>query len=330
MSIERGEFFMENERSPELQELDLSVQKLTDKLGYGEGGISYEERKNILTSPDILNDVESAIQSNEILVPVDKDKNGQMLDDDGCGDGRGWGKIFDSVRTYTKSLNRSKVFGGGLTMGVASAIGLGKTAGKNLNQLYKSTVGRFKDRMIGYGAHTDTHAHDENCGCGAIDKAPAVVNNAVKYEAEIRGSIEALGVDTDGLDEIFDNYREYIGTIEGQAYSGKEVADDVVEDGKIVKELDDDHREMYIILNMVENMTVDQQLIREVSGGEVQVFAVDVWRMQQLAHRLYDDPEEQKQAFLSELVHTLAVGATLTTGDLPVYIVSNQRVPVPV
>lgn len=317
---------MENERSPELQELDLSVVRLTDKLGYGdEGGISHERRKNNLTNPDILNDVESVIQSNEILVPVDRDKNGQMLDDDGCGDGRGWRKVFDSVRTYSKSLNRSKVFGGGLTMGVASAIGLGKFAGKNLNQLYKSTKDRFKDKMIGYGAHTDIHAHGESCGCGAIDKAPAVVNNAVKYEAEIRGSIEALGVDTNGLDEVFDNYREYSKAIQGQSYSGKEVADDVLEDGKIVKELDDDHKEMYIILNMVENFTVNQQLIREVSNGEVQVFAVDVWRMQKLVARLYDDPDEQKQAFLSQLVHTLAVGATLTAGDLPVYVVSNQR-----
>ena len=47
-----------------------------------------------------------------------------------------------------------------------------------------------------FGAHTDENAKGENCGCGAIDRAPEAVLAALKYEEPIRGVIEALGSDT--------------------------------------------------------------------------------------------------------------------------------------
>lgn len=47
--------------------------------------------------------------------------------------------------------------------------------------------------------------------------------------------------------------------------------------------------------------------------------------MQELAMREYpDDQQKQNEAFLSELVYTLGVSATLTKGDLPVYLVNEK------
>jgi len=57
----------------------------------------------------------------------------------------------------------------------------------------------------------------------------------------------------------------------------------------------------------------------------VQVFAVDVWRMKQLAEKMNNTPADQQRAFLSELVYTLSVTATLTIGDLPVYSVASSQ-----
>lgn len=306
-----------------MQDLDIRVEKLTDKLGYGGGGISHVERREFVSDETIAK-VEEAIQSPDILVPIDTDKDGNPLDDDGCGDGRRWKRIFEGAKERLRSLNRSKVFGGGVAMTAASLIGTGKAAGNTLNNLFHKSIGFLKDKRIGFGAHTDDHAHGENCGCGAFDRAPEAIANAVLYEDQIRGSIDALGVDTTGLDEVFDNFRSYNEEIQGQPYSGREVAEEIMDNGKIVKELTDDHREMYIALNMVEGYTINQELIRQVSNDEVQIFGVDVWRMKQIAERLHDEPAEQQKAFLSQLVYTLAVGATLTLGDLPVYIVSQE------
>ena len=103
---------------------------------------------------------------------------------------------------------------------------------------------------------------------------------------------------------------------------------EIIDSGKIVKELTGKHLEMYIVLNDVEGYTVNQELVREVSGDQVQVFAVDVWRLKELAAELYEQPEEQALALKSMLVYTLAVAATLTKGDLPVYLASGVVQPV--
>lgn len=107
-----------------------------------------------------------------------------------------------------------------------------------------------------------------------------------------------------------------------EGYAGQEVAAAILGCGKVVKQLEGGHKEWFVVLNTAKGFTVNQEAVRAVTGGEVQVFGVDVWRMQDLAERLYpDNPSAQRQAFLSELVYTLAVSATLTKGDLPVYLI---------
>lgn len=302
------------------------LEQFEDGLGFGEGAISHAERLKIV-GIELVAKVESAIATDAILEPVSVDKNGNRIEDDGCGDGRAVSRIFKGYIQKAKSFVRAKVFGGGAAMVTAMSVGDGSASGQSLNQAFKTSIGKMKTAGIDFGAHTDEHANGKNSGCGAIDKAPVVIANVAKYEDEIVEAISGLGVDTSGLDAVMANFHDYAEEIQGKPYSGKEVVDDITNEGKIVKELEDHHYEMFILLNTVEGYTVNQELIRSVSDGKIQVFAVDVWRLQELAlKRFPDDEQARNDAFLSELVYTMGVAATLTAGDLPVRLLTQKSV----
>lgn len=316
--------FFDDERSGEMPP-ELEVQKVSDGLGFGHGAISRETIESE-AGAEVATATDEAISSPKILTKVDTDEAGKMLDDDGCGDGRGVKKVFDKFKTFTRSLHRPKVFGGGATMATASLIGTGKAAGQKLQRTFTSGIALLKKRRLGYGAHTADHVKnpDTDSGCGAIDNAPAIVEAAVTYKDQIRGVIDLLGIDTADLDEVEDNFAATAEANRGQVFSGKKVMGEVEDDGKVIKELAGPHIETRIVLNMIAGYTINQQFVRGKTGGKADVFAVDVWRLQQLAESLYpDDPAEQHKAFLSELVYTLATAAVLTKGDLPVYVIQS-------
>lgn len=309
----------------------VEVRKLAEGLGFGQGDISAAAQEQRPGNEDLAAKTDAAVRSPQILVPVDRDENGQALQDDGCGDGRpvltAEGAVFTKDKRFNRSLHRPKVFGGGATMATVSRIGLGLAAGRTLNQAMRDGIGQMADCQLDFGAHIDSHAHDANggCGCGAIDKAPLILDTAVAYRSQIAATINALGVETAGLDEVLDAFAVYARETHGQPYEGRQVMGDIIDCGKIVKELAGDHLETRIILNTVEGATVDQQLVREQTGGRAQLFAVDVWRLKQLAERLYKNPTQQQHAFMGQLVYTLATAGVLTKGDLPVYLLTAQK-----
>jgi hypothetical protein len=295
-------------------------------LGFGEGNISLQSRHHEI-GHEGLQTIKEALQSNDVIVPVSKDNFGSLVDDDGCGDGRKVSRIFEGDQERKKSLSRPKVFGGGATMAVATLIGLDKTDGKDLRQVFSDGIAHLHGNTIGFGAHTDTHAKGENCGCGAIDKAPTIIKNAVRFKDSIRASIGALGVSTEGLDEVEEAYENYAEIMNTDTYSGADVMSEIIGSGKVVKELEDEHKEVVIVLNMVEDHTLNQSVVRDISGHKAQAFAVDVWRVKQLADRLYasESDGQRHKAFLSQLVYTLSTAGTLTKGDLPVIAIQNQQ-----
>jgi len=320
---------LELKRSQEVPLITIEVRKISDGLGYGDGGISYNDRETEVGN-ELLQAVEDAIRNpDEILVPISLDKKGSPIDDDGCGDGRGVKRIFEGAIERLKSLVRSKVFGGGATMIASTRIGLGKANGKSVKEVFSDSIAKTKKKGIGFGAHTDDHAKESNSGCRAIDDAPEIIQNAVRFRKNIESSIEILGINTSGLNEVFDNFEKFAESVEDHPHAGVEVIDEIKEADKVVKELEGPHLEMYIVLNNVKGFTVNQEIIRKISDGKIQVFGIDIWRLWDLVQKAYPDEsaEDQHKAFLSELVYSLATAATLTKGDLPVFVISKQLEP---
>jgi hypothetical protein len=224
---------------------------------------------------------------------------------------------------YKASLLRSKVFGGGLTMGVASGIAVGDIADTALTDAFTATQQAMRGRGVDYGAHTALHTHgDTKTGCGAIDLAPQIVGAAVQYRNEIRQTVVALYGESAELDAALDNYA-VAANADNSTYDSRKVMNDIIDDGKVVKALADDHLETRIVLNYVPGFTADQNFVREYTGSRAQVFSVDVWRMQEIAAQMYDDPADRERAFVGELIYTLATAAVLTKGDLPVYAIQQ-------
>lgn len=312
-SIENGE------RKEQLME--IKVQRICDGLGFGEGSISYNDRQDVDTG--LLSQVEALIASPDILVAIE-------ADDDGCGDGREVGVVYEGEEIKKRSLHRPKVFGGGVMMAVAGRIGLGHAYGETLYETIDASKAILVDRGLPYGAHSSKHANEQKSDCGAIDKAPIIISNAKKYRQQITGTITALGVETAGLDDVMNAFEQYDAESQEPNYSGAKVVDEIRRGGRVVKELNDDHLEMYIVLNDVVDTTVNQEKVREISGGKVQAFGVDVWRMKERAGSMYPESKgfndnDRHEVFLSELVYTLATAATLTKGDLPVYTASLKQ-----
>jgi len=298
----------------------FKVRRIVKGFEFGHGSIS-----GLAADHKTLQLVDDAIHSHkDLLVPIDRDNTGKLLTDDGCGDGREVLTIFSLDQTYKRSLNRSKVFGGSATMATASAIGLGEASGQSLNAAFENSIKTLDAKDMDFGAHTDEHMHGKNCGCGAIDKAPQILFASLKYEMPIRGAITLLLDQVAGLNEVYANFRAYVQQIAADPdYSGKAVMDLILNNkhSRIVKQLGGEHKECRIVLNTVRDYTVNQKLIREMTKDKAQIFAVDVWRMQDIAGKLYGEKSAQQRAFLSELIYTLATAAVLTKGDLPVDVV---------
>lgn len=297
-----------------MQNTSFTIRKILDGFGYGDA------ESTIAVMPDdtaLIAKLDDVLHSPALLVPLSTDDSGQPVQDDGCGDGR------LTAREYPHKY-RAKVFGGGATMTVSTLIGLGKAMDIAHADLFSHAITRLNDRQIDFGAHTDDLVAAPNSGCGAIDKLPHILIAAVHYQQQIEGSIQDLGIDTTGLADVQQHFIDYTKKHAGQAYAGSDVLAEITGQHKIVKQLIDRHIEKAVILNTAVDHAVDQTYVYSSTNSQAEVFTVEGWRMQLLADKLYDTPEERSSAFLSELIYTLATAAVLTQGNLPVYLVASE------
>lgn len=310
-----------SDRKLEMDQPQFEVVRLVEGLGFGDGSIT-----TVGINPELLLKIDQAISSPDILIAVGKNDAGDVLADDGCGDGRHVELITKAQAVLKRSLHRSKVFGGGVAMGVATLVGLGRASGQPLESVFENSMANLQTNKIDFGAHTDSLEHPGASGCGAIDRSPQSIAAAVHYESQIRGVIDVLGVDPAGIDEVFENYRKYAAEIANHnGFNGYVVVNKIKQLSKVVKQLGGTHKERRIILNTVPGFTVNQYYVRNFTDDEGQVFAVDTWRLEEIATKLYDNDEQVKhQALLSELVYMLGVAAVLTDGTLPVDIIKEK------
>jgi len=312
--------YLENERE---KMPEIMVTEISEGLGFGHGSISTETADSVLQA-----EVHEIVHTDpEIVVEVDTLEDGSPVQDDGCGDGRGVKTIFTKAKEFARSLHRSKILGGGGAMTVAARIATGDTEAESLNDDFADAAKLLIHKGIDFGAHTAEHASGEKSGCGAIDEAHAIIRAAVQYKEPITQVMNTLGVSEDVISQAYSGYESYADILpEEPDYSGKEVVDTVIEHGKVVKELEGEHKELRIVLNMIKGYTVNQELVRELTQNKAQVFAVDVWRLEEIADRLYEqDTHKAQVAFAGEVIYTLATTGVLTKGDLPVDIIEEQQ-----
>lgn len=343
-NLHEGESFPMAEREHE-QESEIQI-LAPNGLGFGEGSISTTAQisRGELSREAIDIGLEIITTHPEVFVNVDVDAH-----DDGCGDGRPAAKVFRLIDSATgkvteyfnRSRRRAKVFGGGLI----AASSMWRTVSGNPDNgetvLGDRTfiAGKLKERGVEFGAHTDSHAKGDVSGCGAIDKYPLITANAVKYKENILGVLKALYgdeyADNEGsIEAAFGSY-ETLARQEGyfSNANGKATMDLILDEGAIVKELDKDHMEDFIVVNDIEGTTFDQRTLDRLLKErgvleEAQAFVVDTWRGRMYADAVtdialenleaVDAKEVRKIAYADFLIRTLAVSATLTQNDLPV------------
>lgn len=306
-------------------------------LGFGEGSISAHE---VLTSEQLATATELLIaHKDRIIRPVEEY-------DDGCGDGRPTDIVFqvidgqtDEIREYKKSKLRAKIFGGGLQVAASmwrSVAGRPESEETVLGDR-KFIAAKLSERDIQFGAHTDTHAEGDACGCGAIDKYASSVTIGVseEYAEQIVAAASALDstVSEDSL-RAAQQTRHFISADEHYMSdaAGSLTMDFIMDSGAVVKRLREGHREALLFANDEPGTTVDQSVITELFKeaelpDNVHVFVIDVWRGKMyadvvgtIAHDVLgvDASQAADVAYADFLVNQLAVATTLTKGDIPV------------
>lgn len=280
-------------------------------LGFGEGLIStrtqLENPESSGLTLEALRIGAGIIKSGTPFVEVDTDAN-----DDGCGDGRPTGIVYrlvnDTRQKFNKSRRRAKVFGGGLVVAASmyrAVIG-GVVAANETVLRDRSKVADLLDQAgISYGGHTDNHAHGNASGCGAIDKYPLITENALRYRQQILATLQVIYEDefdnTRGaIDQVFVSYADQVDKADSyfKNAEGIKTKELMEQHGSVIKQLNDDHLEDFIVVNDINGTTFDQrgfdeEMIKHGVKGTAQVFVVDTWRGRMYADFIADQAKKE-------------------------------------
>lgn len=354
-----------NETDTMTPELYLETEVIETKpLGYGnpEAAISYVKQKE---SGELPADVEAAmveaIMSGECLVEITEP-------DDGCIDGRtvarityadASGAIHETEATPDDVHERYKLAGGGYMTALAMEFALNPPMG-GIDEALKQVVTKLAEQDIYCGAHSGDHKKPEqhSTDCGANDKFETILENGLVYRDDIAKTADELlsvaGVEysskaqaevadswahTLQLQSSFEKstgesrYDTILGALkEAQAIEGDE------KPLAVLKHLQGDHKEDFIVINLRAGHTFSQAKLR----GEMrehfpdlpeyqlpQAFIVDVPRIVQLAEAVSNDAGNKDEneadpfgtALQAGVSYQLATAATLTDGSLRVFII---------
>lgn len=307
-------------------------------LGFGEGLLSVAtyDRDGVLERRTIQR-VQEAVRDKKMYRTVERQ-------DDGCGDGRPVVSVTANNNDHS-ALLRAKVFGGGLVT-AASMWRVLDGAPRN-GQKVLGDRGFIADQLdslsVMYGGHVDELSQGVDIGCGAIDHYEAISRAIVTYRDEISSILPRLyGRTYDEVlpyvDSVFARYTQLFEYPEYFTNSSGSHAFDVLrEHGALIPTLAGFHREVAVVLNDIRDTTFDQQRLFRVTQRHIdtskraQVFSIDTWRgadyaavVASIACRIAGDDEQYEQrrmmAHADFLIRSVAVIATLTTGDLPVFV----------
>ena len=320
-------------------------------IGFGnaESAISYKKQlESGELSPQVDARAAELMHSGELLVDVDDL-------DDGCIDGRPTKSVLfvsEEGEFYQNDADnhnheRAKVAGGGYVTATAMRLGAGYR-GETIDVDILETGSVLTGKEVYCGAHTGKHKHGDGTDCGANDRMREIFTVAAKYETQVGETTKAL-LGVAGLEfkpELFSQVmNNWQGVVDNESYfegstgaSRLEAAQTIVSVAhtekqpdqplSVIKHLDGDHKEDYLVVNFAKGKTVSQVKFADTLSNEfpelasenlAQTFVVDAWRIVELANASVDQADIEA-AIYAGVMYQVATAATLTDGSLRTFI----------
>lgn len=344
---------MPDTESPfEKETIPMNVTEL-GPLNYGTPGkISYTYFENRINKgelpPTILDKTAEIIESKACMVKV----HGHS---DGCIDGRctKTAHYFDEDGNEVEAPNedRYKVAGGGYVTGASMLLGT-EAPQVNANAQIAYTTELLNRHGVVCGVHTADHAAPGGTGCGANDSFETILGNGLEHAQSIAGNVQAImkalgyeyssttfeavlkgwetTLQTTGFFEGTDGKSRYEEIKKGMQRAQKASSND--QPVATSKELTGEHREAFIVANLVKGVTFSQPILAaklneafpEVAQDELpQAFVIDFQRIVELAEALASETDGDFESLLQAgIAYQFATAATLTDGSLPAFLVA--------
>lgn len=300
--------------------------------------------------PTVLETAVDFITSKEGMVEVHHH-------DDGCIDGRCTLQVstFKNGSEQTTEADNSnherfKVAGGGYFTGSAMLLGA-LTPQVDANRQVAYTGELLSRQGIFSGAHTGEHESLEGTDCGANDKFDLILMNGLEHADSIAVNVEAivkaLGYDFESskFSTVIEGWKRTLDTqgffngSNGQTRLSEvkktlqrgEEASSAGEPVAVTKRLGGDHKEAFIVANLIEGKTFAQgklaaqlaEAYPSVAAKELpQAFVVDFPRVVEIAKALAVETNASFEELLyAGIAYQFATAATLTDGTLRTFLV---------
>lgn len=172
--------------------------------------------------------------------------------------------------------------------------------------------GRDNTSVIG-GHDADGVTNEDDCGCGAMDKAKPICIYIAGFGDELRAEVESRGVAVDDMTHrlILGKAGEMVAS--DYIPSGKELRGALVEVGgkASVVTVSGPHLEAAKRINMQPGVTLSHPKLEARFGQDYQAFEIDVPPLQSACEVISLSGHEAYQKFIAALYFNIAAGAVL-------------------
>lgn len=321
--------------------------------GSGEGKLSHNPEKY---PEGLLEHASELIRSQRCMAQITEE-------DDGCMDGRhairiafpdGKGHFVIHEISEDDVHERAKMAGAGPMTGTMANLSAGKR-GAHIDGDIESTCLYLAGCGVCGGSHTGPHGSEEKTDCGGNDAIVPITENGVRLGSRLEGRVsqhfELLGEQYSHADMavVTERWHDALesGYFEGstgvsrlgamrRAMEKWQHEHPSEQPHSVVKDLDSDHQEAFIVYSYVEGYTFSQKKFRDLLHERYpevpveklpEVFVLDIPRIQKIARAVCTDQNENldtilyQQTLTGTLLYQEAALTTLEDGSMPRFVV---------
>lgn len=280
----------------------------------------------IEAEPDIYDRVQQLLSDPEIIesyfVPCDEGAPEQCIDG----------------RRSAKSSKRGPKLAGGTTGATITHKVVENPDGEDGSTIIndqEQMVENYEESEILFGAHIDSNAAGEVTGCGAVDKAIAILAKGTEPEAysQIKLLVSTMLGRENFIPSRFHlmlgrslsllaNKDEYfLKDQQTGEYQYRQATTALINESapevSPVEELIGKHNEVGLVVNFVPGTTFDRDKFSQDNDDELQLFCYDHWRTEEIAYKLYpEDDEKRAQFIMYRAINAVTTAMVLTDGSI--------------